>query len=110
MPSACSTCIYWDKSKSGPGVGICRFNAPAPPNLYAHAQNDGYWLVTAQDDGCGQYQSSPPPALMPAVSGVAPTQPAIAVTAEVMLGLGLVTGFSITPIRTGRIIAIMYGT
>ena len=110
MPSACSTCIYWDKSKLGPTVGICRFNAPAPPNQSQQATNNVYWSVTSQDDWCGQYQSSPPPALMPAVSGVAPTQPAIAVTAEVMLGLGLVTGFSITPIRTGRIAAIMCGT
>ena len=110
MPSACSTCIYWDKSRSGPGVGICRFNAPAPPNQSQHAQNNVYWSVTAQDDWCGQYQSSPPPALMPAVSGVAPTQPSITVATEVMLGLGLVTGFSIIPIRTGRIAAIMSGT
>ena len=31
-------------------------------------------------------------------------------SAEVMLGLGLVTGFAITPIRTGRIVAIVSGT
>jgi hypothetical protein len=94
MPE-CGTCVYYHARDID--SGFCRHHPPP-------------WYEVAMTDWCGDYQSSPPATLMPAVSGVAPTQPSITVATEVMLGLGLVTGFSITPIRTGRIAAIMSGT
>jgi len=110
MTSACATCVYWDKAKLGPTVGICRFNAPAPPNQSQQATNNVYWSVTAQDDWCGQFTSTPPATQMPVASGVAASQPNITVVTDTMLGCGSIAGFSIVPVRTGRIIAIISGT
>ena len=106
MPDACSACIYWDVLAADATHGYCRYNAPASPTPSPNV----FWPVTGQNDWCGQFESTPPAQLMPAVSGVAPTQPNVTGAAEVMLGLGLVTGFAITPIRTGRIVAIVSGT
>jgi len=118
--AACSSCIFWDQLIGDVSHGRCRYNPPVPlptqeyypgpPPALKQQTPASFWTLTAQNDWCGQYQSSPPPSLMPAVSGVAPTQPAITVAAEVMLGLGLLTGFAITPIRTGRVAAIISGT
>jgi hypothetical protein len=66
--------------------------------------------VTGQNDWCGQFTSAPPATQMPVVSGVAASQPNITVAADTMLGCGLIAGFSITPVNTGRIAAVISGT
>ena len=109
--SACATCIYWDVFASDASKGLCRFGAPAVSS-FVSGQSSVLWTTTDASDWCGQYASAPvpPPPLMPAVSGVAASQPNITVNADTMLGCGLITGFSITPVRTGRIAAIISGT
>jgi hypothetical protein len=104
MSRACSTCIWFQSLDAD--TGLCRVEPPTTGPSVSH------WALVQPADWCSKWTDTDPapPPLMPAVSGVAPTQPSIAVTAEVMLGLGLVTGFSITPVRTGRIAAIMSGT
>ena len=107
MPNACSACIYWDVLAQDATRGHCRFNAPANATAYPPYIS---WPVTGQNDWCGQFESTPPPTQMPVVSGVAASQPDITVVADTMLGCGLIVGFSITPVRTGRIIAVISGT
>jgi hypothetical protein len=46
---------------------------------------------------------------MPVASGVAVSPAGTASTAEVMMGLGAMVGFSVTPNRTGRVAAVISG-
>ena len=107
----CSSCIFWDQQAvtGDPTKGRCRRAAPQPAEHEAYYPAT-FWVITDQYDWCGEYQAVQPAQQLPVVSGVAPTQPDLTVTAEVMLGLGAVAGFSITPIRTGRIAAVISGT
>jgi len=91
---ACGTCIWFDSGKS-----LCRVNPPT-------------WVgVSATLDWCGQWADVDPyVSQLPAVSGVAAAQPNITVPADVILGCGLISGFSITPVRTGRVAAMISGT
>jgi len=107
VPDACSACIYWDVLALDATRGHCRFNAPANATAYPPYIS---WPVTGQTDWCGQFESTPPATQMPVVSGIAASQPNITVIADTMLGCGLIVGFSITPVRTGRIIAVISGT
>ena len=107
MPNACAACIYWDVLALDAARGHCRFNAPANATAYPPYIS---WPVTGGNDWCGQFESTPPATQMPAVSGIAASQPNITVAADSMLGCGLIAGFGITPVRTGRIAAIISGT
>ena len=107
MPNACSACIYWDVLALDAARGHGRFNAPANATAYPPYIS---WPVTGGNDWCGQFESTPPATQMPAVSGIAASQPNITVAADSMLGCGLIAGFGITPVRTGRIAAIISGT
>ena len=83
-------------------VGPCHDNPPVA---------DNQWPIVQPGDWCGKWMLSgtPPPPLMPVVSGVADAPAGTASTSGIMMGLGAVTGFSITPIRTGRIVAMITG-
>jgi len=105
--NACSACVYWDVLQPAAIEGRCRRNAPPASQSYVPYS---FWPVTESNDWCGEFQSSPPATLMPAVSGVAASQPDVTVSADTMLGCGLIAGFSVTPVRTGRIAAIISGT
>jgi hypothetical protein len=84
----------------------CHYEAPESRNAPLSFQ------PVDPDNWCSNWSNIDPavPSQLPVVSGVAPTQPDLTVAAEVMVGLGLVTGFSITPVKTGRIAAIISGT
>ena len=106
MPNACSACIYWDVLALDAARGHCRFNAPANATAYPPYIS---WPVTGGNDWCGQFESTPPAALMPVVSGVVPAPAPTAAVAAVMMGLGASQGFFITPNRTGRVVALITG-
>ena len=105
MPDACSACIYWTVLAADATHGNCHFNAPASPTPSPNV----FWPVTGQNDWCGQFESTPPAALMPVVSGVVPAPAPTAAVAAVMMGLGASQGFFITPNRTGRVVALITG-
>ena len=95
MSAACSTCVYYNARDID--SGFCRRRPPP-------------WYPVMLTDWCGDYQSSPPATQMPAVSGVAAAQPNITVVTDTMLGCGAIAGFCITPVRTGRVAAMISGT
>jgi hypothetical protein len=116
MPSAgntCSACAHWDADPNIPDSGYCHFNAPRVVNERPYASSTGppytLWPATTGKDWCSNYASTPPAQQMPVASGVAVAPPASASTTEVMAGLGAMTGFSVTPNRTGRVVAIVSG-
>ena len=102
VAGTCSSCIYWDPLPTVPGKGRCRYDPPR--DVISQS-----WLVTNDVDWCGQFLSSPPPALMPVVSGVANAPAGTNSVVELMQGLGLIAGFSVTPVRTGRVACVIAG-
>ena len=97
-----------------PVVLGCHYPAPDEQPSTGITAIQARWRPVDADNWCSYWAPWTPdgttPSQLPAVSGVAAAQPNIAVTADTMLGLGLVTGFSITPVLTGRIAAVISGT
>ena len=104
---SCSNCTHWQIDSNDSNKGTCHHNAPVGQ---AHSN---FWTVTIASDWCADHTTvpvgatAPPP--LPVVSGIASAPAGTTSTTEVMQGLGLLTNFSITPVQTGRIIAMITG-
>jgi hypothetical protein len=105
MPArACSTCIYFQPTDAP--AGLCRFNAPT-----VGANRYSQWAVVEENDWCHNWTDTDPlPPPLPVVSGIAAAPAGTVSATEVMMGLGGLSGFSITPVRTGRVAAMITGT
>jgi hypothetical protein len=103
MPArACSTCI-WFQPTDAP-AGICRFNPPI-----VGANRFSQWAIVEQDDWCNQWTSTDPyPPQLPTISRIVADPPGTGSTTAVLMGIG--STFTITPVLTGRIAAIVGGT
>ena len=110
---------------SGQSCAVCQY-VVMTRSYYAGQMRDYYschespltsenaWRDVAPTDWCGKWLAAgtlppPPPPLLPVVSGVAPAPAGTASSSAVMMGLGSIAGFSITPMRTGRIVAMLTG-
>jgi len=103
MARACSTCVWFQPN--GPNDGLCRVDPPTTgPNV-------SHWAIVQPGDWCSKWTDTDPapPPQLPAVSGTAAAPAGTTSATAVMMGLGLIGGFSVTPVRTGRVIAMITG-
>ena len=84
----------------------CHYEAPESSNAPLSFQ------PVDPDNWCSNWSNVDPavPSSLPVVSGVAAAPAGTTSIAELMMGLGLLAGFSITPVRTGRVVALITGT
>ena len=104
MARACSTCIWFQSN--GPNDGLCRVDRPTTgPNV-------SHWAIVQPGDWCSRWTDTDPTVAPPppfaAISAIVADPAGTTSTAAVLMGIG--STFTITPVRSGRIAAIVGGT
>lgn len=100
---SCATCVFMIEHGADPNFWYECHHDPTNQNPQTNT-----WRQIKQSDWCGMWSDTLPPGQLAAVSKAGTDPAATASTTEVMMGLGAT--FVITPVKTGRVAAIVGGT